>query len=154
MRTNRFAFYDGSHFACTNVRYTTVAYANNAVVRLDFDDSEWDAGDADVDLTVQQVRALVGTTGKGVAFAPPAGRTWRFATPISGTGDFVKRGAGTFAFDTFEHYDNSKKKIEKQSDPVTMNWTGTTRIEAGSLTFPVAACREGMAEWTPKRRAS
>ena len=145
VRTNRFAFSEGSLFACTNIRYTVVAYANNAVVRLDFDDAEWDAGDADVDLTVQQVRALVGTTGKGVAFAPPAGRTWRFATPISGTGDFVKRGAGTFAFDTFEHYDNSKKKIEKQSDPVTMNWTGTTRVEAGALTFPVAACREGMA---------
>ena len=73
--------------------------SDSASLNLTFDDASWSFG-AKTELTLTRPeRVTVTARNKGIAFAPQAGTNMTFGLAISGSGDLVKRGAGTLTLD-------------------------------------------------------
>lgn len=122
-------FRNGSVFHCNSF-----ATAANEMT-VSFEDSEWDAGDADFDFMLSTTSKAVAFTvsGAGVTFAPGEGRTWTVHQPIAGTGGVVKSGKGTLVFDTAKYL---KNKVETAfADPKTACFTGTLDVREGMVVF-------------------
>lgn len=131
-------FANGSVFKAKPLSFTAPTASTEAPVVLTFDDAEWFAGDQDVDLATPNLNVKTVVEGRGVVFAPPTGRTWRMITPITGSGNLVKRGAGEFRFCPQMKY---FKAVE--ADPVTLAYTGLTDVQEGLLTVESGAAATG-----------
>ena len=89
--------------------------SDSASLNLTFDDASWSFG-AKTELTLTRPeRVTVTARNKGIAFAPQAGTNMTFGLAISGSGDLVKRGAGTLTLDA------------------APTLTGVCRVEEGAL---------------------
>jgi len=84
-------------------------------LRLTFDDALWSFGDKQSLTLTRPERVTVNARNKGIAFAPEAGTNLTFGLAVSGSGDLVKRGAGTLTLDA------------------APTLTGVCRVEEGAL---------------------
>lgn len=137
-------FRNGSVFRCSSVD----AYGwQDKPTTLTFDDSEWVPGVADYTFVFRyptQVKLF--SEGEGLVLAPPANATWTMATALSGTGDFVKRGAGTVVFDTFKRLNDNGEIVDntESATVTTLDFAGVARVEEGTLRIKEGASRDGL----------
>ena len=104
-------FKNGAECRVAEVRVTS----DSASVNLTFDDASWSFGAQTELLLTLPERVTVTARNKGIAFAPQAGTNMTFGLAISGSGDLVKRGAGTLTLDA------------------APTLTGVCRVEEGAL---------------------
>jgi len=109
--------------------------SDTATADLTFDDAAWSFGDVDTLTLTRPARVTVTARNKGLVFAPQAGTNLTFGLTVSGSGDLVKRGAGSLtlaAAPTLTGVCRIEEGSFALADGVTA--TGLRLVGSGSLT--------------------
>ena len=100
-----------------------------SICRLEFAGGEWNPCADDFTFGFARITGSLQVEGDGLVLAPTSGQSWTLGVPVSdvagGAGGLVKRGAGTVVL-------NAANK----------SYTGTTRLEGGTLDLDGTAIRD------------
>lgn len=139
-----------SEFCVSRVQRSLAGYQCRYYQEYNFEDTLWSCGDNDLLVGSTNVNMNIFVHGRGLRFAPPAGRTYTVIRKIRGDGGVVMDGPGTLVFgrsqylnveqaDTIEAglppCSDSKTTGAAGYDPCTVAYAGATEVNGGTVDF-------------------